>query len=539
MDMPNFGIGVSYIDVCEKASGPYSQEASEVVQAIRSILAGTIESYFKEYPCHSPSEKRWFQVRLSKFEDETGIKVVACHETITEVKQAAEDLKASEERFRAIFTSVQDLIALKDYTLRYILVNPAFERLLGKDSGAILGKKAQDVFGKEAGDHIEGLDRRVLAGETIAEVFERPVSGIAMTFHDTRVPLRNGGGKIIGVCIVSRDITDRRRLIDRPAKTLPQKYKSRAMNAIFAKAQRAAATDVTVLLLGESGSGKDYLARWIHEHSRRSSRPFLGLNCAAISKELAESELFGHEPGAFTGARTRKKGLFELAEGGTLLLNEIGELPLSLQAKLLTFLDSKSFLRVGGDKHIRIDSRIIAATHRNLETEIAEGRFLEPLFYRLNVFMIRLPPLRDRKEDIPYLVEQIIPQLLDDLQLEENPIVDEFFLRQLRNYNWPGNIRELRNVLERALILYNGGPLRMDLPQRGLTRNKAVKLNLESGKPLRQILDEVRAQVISDALQRSDNHAGDAAKMIGISRDAMYRYFKKLGMTPPRRRGRS
>lgn len=539
MDMPNFGIGVSYIDVCEKASGPYSQEASEVVQAIRSILAGTIDSYFKEYPCHSPSEKRWFQVRLSKFEDETGIKVVACHETITEVKQAAEDLKASEERFRAIFTSVQDLIALKDYTLRYILVNPAFERLLGKDSGAILGKKAQDVFGKEAGDHIEGLDRRVLAGETIEEVFERPVSGIAMTFHDTRVPLRNGGGKIIGVCIVSRDITDRRRLIDRPAKTLPQKYKSRAMNAIFAKAQRAAATDVTVLLLGESGSGKDYLARWIHEHSRRSSRPFLGLNCAAISKELAESELFGHEPGAFTGARTRKKGLFELAEGGTLLLNEIGELPLSLQAKLLTFLDSKSFLRVGGDKHIRIDSRIIAATHRNLETEIAEGRFLEPLFYRLNVFMIRLPPLRDRKEDIPYLVEQIIPQLLDDLQLEENPIVDEFFLRQLRNYNWPGNIRELRNVLERALILYNGGPLRMDLPQRGLTRNKAVKLNLESGKPLRQILDEVRAQVISDALQRSDNHAGDAAKMIGISRDAMYRYFKKLGMTPPRRRGRS
>lgn len=538
LNMPDCGIGASYLEVCDKASGSYSEEASLVGKAIRSILAGTLESYCKEYPCHSPSEKRWFQVRVSKFQDKTGIRVVAAHETITEVKQAAERIRVSEERFRAVFSSAQDLIAIKDCNLCYSLINPAFQTLVGLSAHPIVGKKAQDIFGKEAGDHIEEVDKRVLQGETIEEVFQRPVNGVLMTFHDTRVPLRDINGQTIGVCTVSKDITDRRRLADRPYKALVWECRSKAMTDVFSKAQRAAATDSTILLLGESGCGKDYLARWIHEHSRRSSRPFFALNCAAISKELAESELFGHEPGAFTGARTRKKGLFELAEGGTLLLNEIAELPLSLQAKLLTFLDSKSFLRVGGDKHIRIDSRIIAATHRNLETEIAEGRFIEPLFYRLNVFMISLPPLRERMADLPELLKQILPQLVDELQLEENPIVDEFFLKQLSNYNWPGNVRELRNVLERALILSNGGPLRLDIPNQHTRIERDVRINLEPGKKLDQILDEVKTYVISEALRKNDQQARKAAEMIGISRDAIYRYFKKLGIAPPQRRRR-
>ena len=163
-------------------------------------------------------------------------------------------------------------------------------------------------------------------------------------------------------------------------------------------ARIAAATNSIILLLGETGSGKDYIARWIDDQSRRSAGPYFALNCAALPRELAESELFGHEAGAFTGARARKKGLLELAEGGTLLLNEIGELPLSLQSKLLTFLDTRSFLRVGGDKGVKVDARLIAATHRDLGQEIAQGRFLEPLFYRLNVFPIQVPPLRERLE---------------------------------------------------------------------------------------------------------------------------------------------
>ncbi|MGC9030349.1 MAG: sigma 54-interacting transcriptional regulator, partial [Desulfomonilaceae bacterium] len=466
MNAPDWGIGCNYLEVCDRASGPYSEEASEVAEAIRSILSGKIQSYFKEYPCHSPLEKRWFQVRLTRFRDETGTKVVAAHETITEIKKAAEEIRASEERFRAIFTSVQDLIAIKDCTLRYSLVNPAFERLVGLPSDAIIGKRAHDLYGREAGDHIEEVDLRVLQGETIEEEFERPIHGARMIFHDTRAPLRDPEGRITGVCVVSTDITDRRRLADKPLEAFSDEYHSRAMRDVFAKARRAAATDGTVLLLGESGCGKDRLARWIHDHSRRSTRPFFAVNCAAISKELAESELFGHEPGAFTGARTRKKGLFELAEGGTLLLNEIGELPLTLQAKLLTFLDSRSFLRVGGDRHIKIDSRIIAATHRNLETEITEGRFMEALFYRLNVFMIRVPPLRERMEDLPTLVAHILTALVTELQLQAKPTVDDYFLTQLRNYHWPGNVRELKNALERALILSEGGPLRLDIPLR-------------------------------------------------------------------------
>jgi len=200
-----------------------------------------------------------------------------------------------------------------------------------------------------------------------------------LIFHDSRVPLRNGEGETHGICIVSRDITNRLKALQE-VQIIDRDYPSEAMRIALRKAQRAASVDSLVLLLGESGSGKDHLARWIHDHSPRSCGPFFAINCAAVSNELAESELFGHEPGAFTGARTRKRGLLELAEGGTLLMNEIGELPLSLQAKLLTFLDSKSFLRVGGDKHIRIDARLMAATHRNLETEVAEGRFLEALF---------------------------------------------------------------------------------------------------------------------------------------------------------------
>ncbi len=521
--------------MCERASGPYSDEASDVADAIRSIFAGRIESYFKEYPCHGPTERRWFQVRLTRFQDTTGTKVVAAHETITEIKRAAEEIRAREERFRAIFDSASDFIAIKDLTLRYSLVNPAFERLVGLPSEAIIGKKAHDLYGREAGDHIEEVDLRVLRGETMEEEVKRPIQGGAMIFHDTRSPLRDLEGHPTGVCVVSKDITDRRRLADRSFKSFTDEYSSRAMRDVLSKARRAAATDGTVLLIGESGCGKDHLARWIHEHSRRSTRPFFAVNCAAIAKELAESELFGHEPGAFTGARTRKKGLFELAEGGTLLLNEIGELPLALQAKLLTFLDSKSFLRVGGDRHIRIDSRIIAATHRNLETEITEGRFMEALFYRLNVFMIRVPPLRERMEDLPTLVEHLITSLVNELQLDTKPIIDDFFLTQLRNYHWPGNVRELKNALERALILSEGAPLRLDIPLGSIVKEKAAHINFAPGRTLEEILNDVRRLVIREAFQRSDQNAAHAAKMMGISRDAIYRYFKKLDMPPPKR----
>ena len=283
-----------------------------------------------------------------------------------EHRLAEEALRRSEERFRAVIESAQDCIFIKDRNLNYTHVNSAMAALTGVPVWELLGKEADFIYGEEAAEHIKEVDLRVLSGESIEEEHTRPVRGVELVFHDTRVPLRDPRGDIIGLCGISRNITERKKAA--PAAPVQiEDYPYKTMRETMQQARQAAATNSLVLLLGESGSGKDYLARWIHDHSRRASGPFFAINCAAVPGELAESELFGHEPGAFTGTRGRKRGLLELAEGGTLLLNEIGELSLPLQSKLLTFLDTKSFLRVGGEKSIHVNARLIAATNRNLQ----------------------------------------------------------------------------------------------------------------------------------------------------------------------------
>ena len=525
------GLGASYLEVCEKSRGASSDEAADVAHHIREILDRRCDEYHKEYPCHSPDEKRWFQVRLTCFEDYAGVKVVAAHESITEIKEAEQAVKISEEKFRAIFESAQELIFLKARDLTFTNVNPSVERLLGLSADQIIGQRAEDLFGKEAGDHINEVDRRVLEGETVEEEHTRPVSGINLTFHDTSVPLKDAEGETIGICVISRDITDRRRASsDSPQ--VSEEFTSEAMAGTLRKAQRAATADGIVLLLGESGSGKDHLARWIHNQSKRAWGPFFSINCAAVSKELAESELFGHEAGSFTGARTRKTGLLELAEGGTLLLNEIGEFPLLLQSKLLTFLDTKSFLRVGGNKPVKISARLIAATHRNLETEVAEGRFLEALFYRINVFMIRVPPLRERREDLPILVKHLLRGLEKELQLGQVPEIDSASMTALARYSWPGNVRELRNVLERSLMMSEDGRIVLDMPDgKDTVECYGMRVSLGSGTSLQESLDEVTRFLIMEALGQSDGNAKKAAKLLGISRDSIYRHFRRLGLS--------
>ena len=213
-----------------------------------------------------------------------------------------------------------------------------------------------------------------------------------MTFLETRIPLRDDAGDIVGIFTISRDITERKRIEFLPSES-DIACSSEAMKSTLRMAHAAAQNDSTILLLGESGSGKDYLARYIHNRSKRAGGPYFSVNCAAISLELAESELFGHERGSFTGAQGRKRGLVELAEGGTLLLNEIGELSLPLQAKLLTFLDTMKFTRVGGEKEISVNLRLIAATNRDLEKEVEAGRFRKDLFYRINVLCHNGPSL--------------------------------------------------------------------------------------------------------------------------------------------------
>jgi transcriptional regulator with PAS, ATPase and Fis domain len=302
------------------------------------------------------------------------------------------------------------------------------------------------------------------------------------------------------------------------------------LNAL-ARAKMAARTNSVVLLTGETGSGKDYLARYIHDRSLQSSGPFYSINCAAIPPELAESELFGHEAGAYTSAARKKRGMLELAEGGTLLLNEIGELSALMQAKLLSFFDTFSFTRVGGEKNISVNMRPIAATNRDLRKEVSEGRFRKDLFYRLNVLSISVPPLRDRREDITTIANQLIGHLCEKLHMSPVPRIDPRAVEGLRNYSWPGNVRELRNVLERALILSRGKTVRLEHLSLGKTElSEAVERDFLAGQSFYEVIGTTERRLIESALNRSCGKKHEAARILGISRFALTRHMVKLGI---------
>jgi two-component system response regulator AtoC len=454
------------------------------------------------------------------------------HRLMVEREQAVQASLESEQRFRAIFEGAQDAIYVKDRSLTFTHINPAMANLFGRKPEELLSATEEHLYGKDTAAQVKTWDMRALEGETIEEEHTRIIYGEPLTFLDTRIPMRNAEGDIVGVCCISRNITDRKRALPQD-RIRPTDYPSPAIRKLMKQAERIAKTEGTVLLQGESGSGKDYLARWIHDHSDRRRGPYFAINCAALTQELAESELFGHESGAFTGARGRKKGMLELAEGGTLLLNEIGELPLSLQSKLLTFLDTRSFLRVGGEKSVTVDARLIAATHRELTTELAEGRFLEPLYYRLEVFTIEVPALRERKEDIPILVEEIMTELAAKMHLSHIPVIDQSTLDGLTTYNWPGNVRELKNALERALMLWDGTRLDLRIPSHTTSDEKWSRdLPFPSYWTLREVTDEVIKSMCMEALRRTKGNKKEAATILRISRDALYRYIRRFKIKP-------
>ncbi len=428
------------------------------------------------------------------------------------------------ELARSIIEQAQDLFFAKDLKLRYTMVNPAMERLHRRSASKIIGRTAYNLHPHATAERIKIMDMKVLQGDTVEEISTTLVHGAPLTFHGIRAPLKDPNGDIVGLFGIVRNITETLKAGESRVPRTKKPYLSKAMQETLADARSVAAADGTVLLLGESGSGKDFLARWIHEHSRRASGPFFSINCAAVSAELAESELFGHEQGAFTGARTAKKGLVQLAEGGTLLLNEIGEFPLSLQAKLLTFLDTKSFFKVGGERDVEVNVRIMAATHRNLVNEVAEGRFLSALFYRLNVLKINVPPLRERRDDILLISREIISVLAKEMQLVRVPTLDRASLDVLKNYHWPGNVRELKNVLERAVMLSKGGSLRIDA--RSLDsdiESWSHKVSFDSESSFDQTLKEVAIALCNESIRRCGGSKTKAADLLGISRGKLYR----------------
>ena len=320
--------------------------------------------------------------------------------------------------------------------------------------------------------------------------------------------------------------------------------RSRPMLEVFNLIRKVAdSSATTVLLQGKSGTGKDLVAKAIHFSSDRADKPFMNITCSAISETLMESELFGHEKGAFTDARQQKKGLLELAKDGTVFLDEIGEMGLALQAKLLRFLEEKTFMRVGGSRDIQVDVRVIAATNRNLQEAVASGEFREDLYFRLNVIPIHLPALKNRKDDIPELVAYFLNRYNKEFRKNCQGISDEM-LNCLMNYDWPGNVRELKNIMERAMILETKDKLDLDdLPEEIVQYDG----DRSEGKPLGGAgqasgstgiilpeggvsLKDAEFELVRQALDAAAGNQSKAARLLRISRDALRYKMKKFGL---------
>jgi len=296
---------------------------------------------------------------------------------------------------------------------------------------------------------------------------------------------------------------------------------SPAMQEVFRAIERVADTTTTVLITGETGTGKELVARTLHQRSRRHPGPFIPVHCAAYSRNLIESELFGHEKGAFTGAVSQRKGRLELADGGTLFLDELGEIPLEIQVKLLRFLESKTFERVGGNQTITVDVRIVAATHRDLPRMIQEKEFREDLYWRMNVFPVQLPALRDRGEDVLRLARHFLAAHWADRKLA----LRTFAERLLVEYRWPGNVRELENVIERAVLLSTGESLRVDL-----ALAKPGEESRLGEKNLNEIMEQMEKRLIQQALDQANGVQAQAAKLLGIQRSTLQYKLQKYGL---------
>ena len=304
-----------------------------------------------------------------------------------------------------------------------------------------------------------------------------------------------------------------------------------AMRRVFDLMNKVAGTDLTVLVRGESGTGKELVAQAIHDSSPRARRPFVAVNCAAISRELVESELFGHEKGAFTGASARRVGRFEAAQGGTIFLDEVGDMPLETQAKVLRVLQERTFERVGGSKTLEADVRVVAATHRDLEGEVARGRWRGDLYYRLRVVEIVVPPLRERLEDLPALVDRFLEHLATRLG-RDRPRIAAAAMARLARHTWPGNVRELRNVVEQAGVLAAGPAIEeADLRLEGARGAPSVPPRAGSfADAKRAVVDDFERTFLTDALRQHGGNVSRTAEAIGMVRQSLQQKIRELGL---------
>jgi DNA-binding NtrC family response regulator len=330
-------------------------------------------------------------------------------------------------------------------------------------------------------------------------------------------------GRIIKVKNLQRENAILRKKLTRQYRFQDIISKSARMRDILQLCSEVAGLRSTVLIQGESGTGKELIARAIHNSGDRAGKPFIGVSCAALAETLLESELFGHEKGAFTGAGLQKKGKFELADGGTIFLDEIGDISPKLQVDLLRVLQERSFYRVGGSEEVRVDVRVVAATHVDLQQAVQDGKFRDDLYYRLNVIEIHLPPLRERREDIPLLAQHFLERLTHELG-KDIAGISESALRILLDYDWPGNVRELENAIERGIVTCKN----QELTDEHLAfLSHSGNGNRRCSIPVNMTLQEMEKQLIAVTLQRTAHNVKEAAAVLGIDRSTLYEKIKK------------
>ena len=472
-------------------------------------------------------------------------------------------LHASEERSRALLNAIPDLMFLLDRDGTYVDYHASNTAALLKPPCEFIGKKYTDVLPPDLAARISWSIVEARQSEKPVRLeYALPVPQGERAYEASIV--KCDGDKILTIV---RDITQRKqseqslkKALDEVEQLKDQLHKeniylqeeirgasnfgeiigqSESLRRVLHKAEQVAPLNTTVSIFGETGTGKELLAHAIHKLSPRCNHALVKLNCAALPGTLIESELFGHEKGAFTGADTRRSGRFEIANGGTIFLDEVGELPLDLQAKLLRVLEEGEFERVGGSRTVKVDVRVIAATNRNLEEAVRKGIFRSDLYYRLSIFPITLPPLRERKEDIPILVNHLVKQLSQKLGKTIDAIPQET-MAKLRNYPWPGNVRELRNVIERAVIITQGSKLHLidDLDSQALELEIHEKIgafadSVQTGETLEKTEYNVILRTLKSVHWKVEGPGG-AAELLNIHPSTLRSKMRKLGIERPR-----
>jgi transcriptional regulator with PAS, ATPase and Fis domain len=452
-------------------------------------------------------------------------------------RKAEMSLAESEKRFRIAIKNSPITVFNQDRNLRYTWVyNPHLHWQL-----EVMGKTDDEIIGATQAARLNELKRRVLETKTgVREEVAIEKGGYKLAFDITLEPLLDSSGEVIGITGTSMDIARLRAAADSLQEARDRLFQdkqylareiettlgfeeivgqSAALNDVLKKTKVVAPTGSTVLLLGETGTGKELVARAVHKLGSRRDKNFIKLNCAAVPSGLLESELFGHEKGAFTGAVNQKVGRIELADKGTLFLDEIGELPLELQPKLLRVLQDREFERLGGLRTLRVDVRIIAATNRDLRVDIADKKFREDLFYRINVFPINLPPLRERRSDIPLLVDHFVAKHALRMKKQIRTIPGET-MAILQHWNWPGNVRELENMIERMVILTKGDVL----------APPPAELEAEQDLPDDNLTEMEREHIIRILRETNGVLSGvdGAANRLGIKRTTLQSMLKRL-----------